>query len=58
LSQLVIAWTISVDGITTALCEGRKEHHVKENASAGDIVIDDVDFVKIKEDVENLGQPL
>ena len=58
LSQLVIAWTTSVPGITTALCGGRKVNHVEENAGAGDIIIENLDIDRIKKDVVKLGQPV
>ncbi len=58
LSQLVIAWTTSVPGITTALCGGRKVSHVEENAGAGDIILEKEDTDRIKKDVVNLGQPV
>ena len=57
LSQLVIAWTIAQPGITFALCGGRKVKHIKENAKAALLTLEQEDIKRIRADVEKLGEP-
>ena len=56
-SQLVIAWTIGQEGITTALCGARKKDHVLENAEAGRLILKPEDIQRMRKDVETLGDP-
>lgn len=57
MSQLVIAWTIVQKGITTALCGGRKKHHVLDNAGAANLDLDTIDIQRMRNDVEALDGP-
>jgi methylglyoxal reductase len=57
LSQLVIAWTVEQPGVTHALCGARKAEHSRENAAAGDLVLEQEDIARIRRDVEALGSP-
>src|SRR5207302_3885127 len=50
LSQLALAWTFSQPGVTRALAGSRNPEHVRENAAAGDIELDD----KTLEEIEAL----
>jgi len=54
-SQLVIAWTVAQEGITTALCGGRKVSHVIENAAAGSLNLDPDDILRMRKDAEQVG---
>ena len=58
LSQLVIAWTIDQPGITFALCGARKAEHSRENAAAGNLVLEKADMLRMRHDVESLPDPL
>ena len=48
-SQLVIAWTFSQPGLTTALCGARDPQQAIENAAAGDVALS-------AEEIETMGQ--
>ncbi len=57
-AQLVIAWTVEQPGVTFALCGARKMDHSIENAAAGNILIDDDDKDRMREDVVSIGLPI
>lgn len=40
LSQLALAWTLRQEGVTAAIAGSRNPEHVRENAAAGEIVLD------------------
>ena len=58
LAQLVIAWTFSQPGVTHVLCGARTAAQAMENARAGDLELDALDIVRIREDVIALGEPI
>jgi methylglyoxal reductase len=53
-SQLVIAWTIHRSEKINALCGGRKQRHVAENARAGEILLESSDVMKMNGDIYGL----
>ena len=57
-SQLVIAWTIGQPGVTHALCGARKPEQVRDNAGAGRLQLEAADMLRMRRDVEALGEPL
>ncbi|MDH3327983.1 MAG: aldo/keto reductase [Desulfobulbaceae bacterium] len=57
LAQLVIAWTVDQPGITVVLCGARKTEHSRENAAAGDLVLEEQDIARMRQDVEALPDP-
>jgi len=52
LSQLVIAWTARVPGLTHVLCGSVSPEHVRENAEAGDVELSDEEFRTISQRIE------
>lgn len=58
LSQLVIAWTLAQPGVTHALCGARKPDQVQDNAGAGRLLLEPADILRMRRDVEALGEPL
>lgn len=40
-SQLALAWTFHQEGVTAAIAGSRDPAHVRDNAAAGDITLDD-----------------
>jgi len=57
-AQLVLAWTISQPGITSALCGARHPEQIRETAKAGGLILADVDWRRLRKDVEALGAPV
>jgi methylglyoxal reductase len=57
MAQLVIAWTLSQEGVTYALCGARKEEHVQDNVAAGDLQLEAADLARMRSDAEALGAP-
>ena len=53
-SQLALAWTFHQDGVTSAIAGSRNPKHVRENAEAGDVELDDKTLTEI-EDIIPLG---
>jgi aryl-alcohol dehydrogenase-like predicted oxidoreductase len=53
-SQLALAWTFHQDGVTSAIAGSRNPKHVRENAEAGDVELDDKALAEI-EDLIPLG---
>ena len=43
LSQLALAWNVAQPGVTAAIAGSRNPEHVRDNAGAGDIVLDETD---------------
>jgi methylglyoxal reductase len=58
LAQLVIAWTVEQPGITFALCGARRTEHSIQNAAAGDLILEEQDIQRMRNDVEALGEPV
>src|SRR5207245_8433487 len=54
ISQLALAWTFHQDGVTSAIAGSRNPKHVRENAEAGDVELDDKTLTEI-EDIIPLG---
>ncbi len=57
LAQLVIAWTVAQQGVTSALCGARKAANAADNARAGDLELEAADRSRMCADVEALGAP-
>lgn len=57
LAQLVIAWTLARPGITHVLCGARRVDQAKENAAAGEFVLDPQDSERMAQQVNSLGAP-
>jgi len=49
LSQLALAWVIHQDGVTSAIAGSRNPTHVRENAAAGDLELDEKTLTEIEE---------
>jgi methylglyoxal reductase len=58
MSQLVIAWTVQQKGISFALCGARHPEQIIENAKTGSLMLKKDDLLKIRQDVESLGEPV
>ena len=48
LSQLALAWTFHQKGVTSAIAGSRNPEHVRENAAAGDVELDDKTLQEIE----------
>lgn len=46
--QLVLAWTFHQDGVTSAIAGSRNPAHVKSNAEAGDIALDEATLAQLE----------
>lgn len=57
LAQLVIAWTAAQPGVTHVLAGARTEQQLRENALAGDLVLETNDLQRLRDDVVALGEP-
>jgi len=55
LSQTVIAWTIEQQGVTHALVGARNALHARENAGAGDAVLNNSELDQIRKAVAGTG---
>jgi aryl-alcohol dehydrogenase-like predicted oxidoreductase len=49
LSQLALAWNVAQPGVTGAIAGSRNPEHVRGNAGAGDIVLDETDLAEIEQ---------
>lgn len=49
LAQLALAWTIHQPGVTAAIAGSRNPDHVRQNAAAGDLVLDEGTLAEIEE---------
>jgi aryl-alcohol dehydrogenase-like predicted oxidoreductase len=47
--QLALAWTVHQPGVTAAIAGSRNPHHVRENAAAGDVGLDDTTLQELEE---------
>jgi aryl-alcohol dehydrogenase-like predicted oxidoreductase len=47
-SQLALAWTFHQDGVTAAIAGSRNPAHVRDNAAAGDIVLDQATLAELE----------
>ncbi|MGH2724232.1 MAG: aldo/keto reductase [Actinomycetota bacterium] len=48
-AQLALAWTFHQEGVTSAIAGSRNPEHVRQNAAAGDVVLDDATLREIEE---------
>jgi methylglyoxal reductase len=48
-AQLALAWTVHQPGVTAAIAGSRNPDHVRQNAGAGDVVLDDVTLKELDE---------
>ena len=48
LPQLALAWNVAQPGVTSAIAGSRNPTHVKENAAAGDVVLDAATFEELE----------
>jgi aryl-alcohol dehydrogenase-like predicted oxidoreductase len=49
LSQLALAWNVAQPGVTAAIAGSRNPEHVRANAAAGDIVLEETDLAEIEQ---------
>jgi aryl-alcohol dehydrogenase-like predicted oxidoreductase len=49
LAQLALAWTFHQPGVTSAIAGSRNPQHVRENAAAGDVELDQATLAEIEE---------
>lgn len=56
-AQLVLAWTAAQAGVTHVLCGARRPEQILETAKAGDVALEPADLLRIRQDVEALGEP-
>jgi aryl-alcohol dehydrogenase-like predicted oxidoreductase len=49
LSGLALAWNVAQPGVTAAIAGSRNPEHVRANAAAGDIVLDETDLAEIEQ---------
>ncbi|MGH2678301.1 MAG: aldo/keto reductase, partial [Actinomycetota bacterium] len=54
MGQLALAWTFHQPGVTAAIAGSRNQDHVRENAAAGDVTLDDATLQEL-EDLLALG---
>ena len=47
LAQLALAWNVAQPGVTAAIAGSRNPDHVRSNAVAGDIVLDEPTLVEL-----------
>ena len=47
LAQLALAWNVHQPGVTSAIAGSRNPEHVRSNAEAGDVVLDDATVAEI-----------
>jgi len=47
LAQLALAWNVAQPGVTAAIAGSRNPDHVRSNAAAGDIVLDEPTLVEL-----------
>jgi aryl-alcohol dehydrogenase-like predicted oxidoreductase len=48
-SQLALAWTFHQPGVTSAIAGSRNPKHVRENAAAGDVELDEATLAELEE---------
>ncbi len=48
IGQVVIAWTVAQRGVTAAIVGGRTPEQVRENAAAGDLVLEPAELAAIR----------
>ena len=48
-AQLALAWTFHQDGVTSAIAGSTKPDHVRQNAGAGDVTLDEATLEEIEE---------
>jgi aryl-alcohol dehydrogenase-like predicted oxidoreductase len=49
LSRLALAWNVAQPGVTAAIAGSRNPEHVRANAAAGDIVLEETDLAEIEQ---------
>jgi aryl-alcohol dehydrogenase-like predicted oxidoreductase len=47
LAQLALAWNVHQPGVTSAIAGSRNPDHVRSNAEAGDLVLEDATVAEI-----------
>ena len=47
LSQLALAWNVNQPGVTSAIAGSRNPDHVRANAEAGDVKLDDATLAEV-----------
>ena len=57
LAQLVLAWTAAQPGVTHVLAGARTEQQVRDNARAGDLLLEAAYLARIRREVEAIGTP-
>jgi 1-deoxyxylulose-5-phosphate synthase len=48
-AQLALAWNIAQPGVTAAIAGSRDPRHVRANAAAGDITLDEATLAELEE---------
>ena len=48
LGQLALAWNFHQDGVTSAIAGSRNPRHVRSNAEAGDIELDEATLAELE----------
>ncbi|HNR32846.1 MAG TPA: aldo/keto reductase [Candidatus Hydrogenedentes bacterium] len=56
-AQLMVAWTAAQAGVTHVLCGARTADQIMQTAEAGDLDLEPADVVRMRDDVEALGDP-
>ena len=47
--QLALAWNVHQPGVTSAIAGSRNPDHVRSNAAAGDVVLDDETLAELEQ---------
>jgi aryl-alcohol dehydrogenase-like predicted oxidoreductase len=47
-SQLALAWNVAQPGVTAAIAGSRNPAHIRDNAAAGDVVLDDTTLTELE----------
>ena len=54
LAQLALAWNVHQPGVTAAIAGSRNPDHVRSNAAAGDVELDDATLSELDEIVSRV----
>lgn len=57
-AQLVVRWTISQPGLTSALCGAKRAEQIRETATAGDCQLDEAQAAAIDAALQRRGTPI
>jgi aryl-alcohol dehydrogenase-like predicted oxidoreductase len=55
LSQLALAWNVRQPGVTSAIAGSRDRDHVRSNALAGDVELDDATIAEVNAVLDEAG---